>query len=73
MTSATAPKFHKNMTIGEAIALHPDTALVLSSYHLGGCSSCSISEFETIEQACIGYGVEINNLIDSLNNLLDAE
>ena len=50
------------MTVGEA-------GLVFSSYHLGGCSHCSINEIETIEQVCQGYGVEVEVLLDSLNNL----
>ncbi len=69
MTESTAAHFHKEMTVGEAIAIHPEAGLVFSSYHLGGCSHCSINEVETIEQVCMGYGVEVDTLIDSLNNL----
>ena len=61
------------MTVGEAIAIHPEAGLVFSSYHLGGCSHCSINEVETIEQVCMGYGVEVDTLIDSLNNLFAEE
>jgi hybrid cluster-associated redox disulfide protein len=49
--------------------VHPEAGLVFSSYHLGGCSHCSINEIETIEQVCQGYGVEVEVLLDSLNNL----
>ncbi|MEM7179566.1 MAG: DUF1858 domain-containing protein [Spirochaetota bacterium] len=66
---ATKPRFYKEMTVGDAMALHPESGLVFSSYHLGGCSHCSINEFETIEQVCMGYGVEVDVLLDSLNNL----
>ena len=57
------------MTVGEAMQVHPEAGLVFSSYHLGGCSHCSINEIETIEQVCQGYGVEVEVLLDSLNNL----
>jgi len=57
------------MTVGEAMQVHPEAGLVFSSYHLGGCSHCSINEVETIEQVCQGYGVEVEVLVDSLNNL----
>ncbi|HMV44630.1 MAG TPA: disulfide oxidoreductase [Leptospiraceae bacterium] len=57
------------MTVGEAMQVHPEAGLVFSSYHLGGCSHCSINEIETIEQVCQGYGVEVDVLLDSLNNL----
>ncbi len=69
----TQPRFFKEMTVGEAIALHPEAALVFSSYHLGGCSHCSINEIETIEQVCQGYGVEVDVLMDSLNNLFEGD
>ena len=65
--------FFKEMSVNQAMKLHPDAALVFSSYHLGGCSHCSINEIETIEQVCHGYGVPIEQLLDSLNNLLDPE
>ncbi|MBX7057124.1 MAG: disulfide oxidoreductase [Leptospirales bacterium] len=70
-TQVQQEKFRPEMTVGEAMALHADAALVFSSYHLGGCSHCSINELETIEQVCQGYGVPLDQLIDSLNNLLD--
>ena len=73
MTEAIKPHFYKEMTVGEAIAIHTEAGLVFSSYHLGGCSHCSINEVETIEQVCMGYGVEVETLIDSLNNLFSEE
>lgn len=63
--------FSGDMTVGEAMQLHPEAGLVFSSYHLGGCSHCSINELETIEQVCMGYGVPVEQLVDSLNNLLE--
>ncbi|HMU85433.1 MAG TPA: disulfide oxidoreductase [Leptospiraceae bacterium] len=70
--SATKQRFTASMTVGEAMTLHPEAGLVFSSYHLGGCSHCSINELETIEQVCAGYGVPVEQLVDSLNNLLDS-
>ncbi|AVQ11056.1 Hybrid cluster protein-associated redox disulfide domain protein [Leptospira santarosai] len=71
MTEVVKPRFYKEMTVGEAMAVHPEAGLVFSSYHLGGCSHCSINELETIEQVCMGYGVEVDVLVESLNNLLE--
>jgi hybrid cluster-associated redox disulfide protein len=73
MTDAVKERFYKEMTVGEAMALHPEAGIVFSSYHLGGCSHCSINELETIEQVCMGYGVEVEVLVDSLNNLFEDE
>ena len=62
--------FKKEMMVSEAMELHPEASLVFSSYHLGGCSHCSINGMESIEQVCAGYGVPVDDLIASLNNLL---
>ena len=64
-------QFTADMTVGEAMEIHSEVGLVFSSYHLGGCSHCSINELETIEQVCMGYGVPLDQLLESLNNLLD--
>ena len=65
------PKFTGDMSVGDAMKLHPEAGLVFSSYHLGGCSHCAINEMETIEQVCMGYGVPVEQLVESLNNLME--
>jgi hybrid cluster-associated redox disulfide protein len=65
--------FIKEMTVGEAMSIHPEVATVFASYHLGGCRNCGINEVETIEQVCNGYGIEVDVLLDSLNSLLQDE
>ncbi len=72
VSQVTPHSFTPEMTVGDAMQLHPDAGLVFSSYHLGGCSHCSINEIETIEQVCGGYGVPVDQLLDSLNNLLET-
>jgi len=73
MTENTQEKarFVADMTVGDAMKVHEDAALVFSSYHLGGCSHCAINSMETVEQVCQGYGVPVEQLLDSLNNLLE--
>ena len=70
MTQETK-KFEANMTIGDALRLHPRAGEVFAAFHLGGCSHCAINEAETIEEVTAGYGVDSNMLIDALNNLLN--
>lgn len=65
--------FHAEMTVGEAMALHPHAAHVFASFHLGGCSHCEISAHETIAQVCEGYGVPVDVLLEALNALLEPE
>ena len=66
-------RFYKEMTVGEALALHPEAGLVFASYHLGGCAHCGINEYETIEEVCYAYGVPVEALLASLNSLLEEE
>lgn len=70
---AKAPLFNPDMTIGEAMQLHPRAREVFAGFHLGGCAHCAISEFETIRQVSEGYGVPVDMLISSLNSLSDLE
>ncbi len=65
--------FNQDMTVGEAMQLHPRAREVFAGFHLGGCAHCAISEFETIRQICEGYGVPAEMLISSLNSLADLE
>jgi hybrid cluster-associated redox disulfide protein len=64
-------KFTLDMKVGEAMKLHPKAQFVFASYHLGGCSHCAISEHETIEQVCYGYGIPPEDLLESLNSLFE--
>ena len=65
----TNAQFRPELTVGEAMALHPNARWVFASYHLGGCSHCAISNEETIAQVAEGYGVPLDKLIDDLNSL----
>jgi hybrid cluster-associated redox disulfide protein len=65
--------FTKEMTVSEALALHPDARAVFAGFHLGGCAHCQIAEFETIEQICDGYGVPVDMLLGTLNSLGETQ
>jgi len=69
----TRKHFDPNMTIGEAMAVHPRVAEVFAAFQLGGCASCGISEVETVAQVCMGYGVDIEMLLDVLEELMAEE
>lgn len=70
---ATGKHFDPDMTIGEAMAVHPKVAEVFAAFHLGGCSSCGISEYETVGQVCMAYGVDVDLLLEVLEGLLEEE
>lgn len=61
--------FRPDMTIAEAMQVHPRVGEVLAAFHLGGCSHCAVSEVDTIEGACQSYGIDQNALMAALNSL----
>ena len=62
--------FNLDMTIAEAMAVHPRVAEVFAAFHLGGCAHCHINQVETLEQVCEGYGVEPDTLLNVLEELM---
>ncbi len=71
MLEANNRYFRPDMPVAEAMALHPRVAEVFAAFHLGGCSHCGISQFETIEQVCMAYGVDVETMLEVLEGLMD--
>jgi hybrid cluster-associated redox disulfide protein len=65
--------FEPSMKIADAIALDPRIRHVLAQFHLGGCSSCAINEEQTIEQAAMSYGVDLDRLMVALTALSNGQ
>ena len=65
--------FHPDMPVAEAMSMHPRVAEVFAAFHLGGCSHCGISQFETIAQVCMGYGVDLEVLLEVLEGLMEQD
>ncbi len=64
--------FDKDLTVENAFKVHAGARRVFAKFHLGGCSNCSISETETIEQVSEGYGIPLDMLMVELEKLFDA-
>jgi len=62
--------FNPDMTVLEAMAVHDKVSEVFAAFHLGGCSNCGISEIETVGQVCMGYGVDVDILLEVLEELM---
>ncbi|MBI2422555.1 MAG: DUF1858 domain-containing protein [Candidatus Hydrogenedentes bacterium] len=73
MLEAQDTYFRKEMPVAEAMGMHPRVAEVFAAFHLGGCSHCGISQFETIEQVCMAYGVDVEVLLEVLEDLMGRE
>ena len=56
----------KNSIIGDVLDKHPETADLFFSIGMH-CLGCPASRGETIEEACMVHGADVNALVDSLN------
>jgi len=73
MLEAKERYFYPEMSVAEAMTLHPRAGEVFMAFHLGGCGSCGISEFHILKDVCASYGVDVNVLIDVLEGLMERE
>ena len=56
----------KEMTIGEILRTNPNVAPILMEAGMH-CIGCPSAQGETIEEACMVHGADVNALVDSLN------
>ena len=67
----TATKhFNLDMTIAQALAVDPRVAQVFAAFRLGGCALCHMAEVETLGQVCEGYGIDADQLLETLGRLM---
>lgn len=65
-------KFVKEMSLGEALKNHKNTDKVLMGFGMH-CFSCPFSQMETIEQACMVHGLDVNLVLAKLNELSEPK
>lgn len=56
----------KNMTIGEALELNENLSEVFMGFGMH-CFSCPVSQMETIEEASMVHGIDLEFLLKKLN------
>lgn len=61
----------KNMIIGEVLRVDQGLVPILmqSGMHCLGCPS---SQMESLEDACMVHGIDVDELVDRLNQYLEA-
>ena len=59
----------KDTIIGDILDIAPQTAPVFLSIGMH-CLGCPASRGETVEQACMVHGVDVNELLDTINELV---
>lgn len=63
---AKKKKVSKDMTIGEVLQVCPDLAEVFMGFGMH-CISCPVSQMETVEEAGMVHGVDVDFLLKKLN------
>lgn len=61
-------EYNKDMTIGEILESNKDAKAVLSGFGLH-CFGCPMSLMETLEEASVVHGADLDLMISKLNEL----
>lgn len=64
--------FNKNMLLTEVMEANPNSRAILMGFGMH-CLGCPISQIETLEQAAVVHGVELEFLLEKLNELNDFD
>ncbi|MDF2883317.1 MAG: hypothetical protein K0R54_3874 [Clostridiaceae bacterium] len=59
-------KITKEMTIGEIVRNFPNSAEILMNFGMG-CVGCPSAQAETLEEAAMVHGMNIEKLLEELN------
>ena len=62
----------KDTIIGDILNIAPQTAPLFLSIGMH-CLGCPASRGETVEQACMGHGVDCEDLLAKVNALIAAD
>lgn len=62
----------KTMTIGKVLQIDSNLATVLMGFGLH-CFGCPMSQMETLEEASMVHGVDVDMMVDKLNQALKGE
>ena len=59
-------KINKDTTIGEILEKAPEKAEMLIDFGMH-CLGCPASQMETIEEACMVHGIDVEELLKAIN------
>lgn len=60
----------KETTIAEALLIDARVKDVLEGFNIGGCSTCSLSDRETLEEAAASYGLNVDDLTTAIDQAI---
>ena len=61
----------KTMLIGELLNEYPEKADILLAAGMH-CLGCPASQAESLEEACMVHGLDVNELLSEINGFLEA-
>ena len=64
--------FTTDMSVGEVLAKHPAAKNILTLFHLGACSSCSVTDDHNFGEALKEYDIDREAILNALNGLLEG-
>ena len=62
----------KEMLIGDILKIHPGNAAILMASGMG-CVGCPSAQGESLEEAAMVHGINVEELIESLNTFLKQQ
>lgn len=65
-------KVTKDMIIMDVLKMNMDTAKFFLEIGMH-CLGCPSASGETLEQACMVHGADVNKLVDDINNFLESQ
>ncbi|MBO4765865.1 MAG: DUF1858 domain-containing protein [Lachnospiraceae bacterium] len=65
-------KINKDMTIGEIIRYDMDIVPILMGAGMH-CVGCPSAQGETLEQACMVHGIDVDMLLEEINTLEESK
>lgn len=63
-------KITKGITIGELLQINENVATILMGFGLH-CFGCPMSQMETLEEASMVHGVDVDLMVDKINEFLN--
>ncbi len=62
----------KDMIIGDILAVHPGNAAILMAAGMG-CVGCPSAQGETLEEAAMVHGMDVEQLVENLNTFVKEQ
>ena len=59
-------KITKDMTFAEIFKENSNSGLILMQKGLM-CGGCPMAQMETLEQGCIGHGIDVKEILEEIN------